>query len=117
MLRELKSPQRMSRVLMFQIDGSAVAGGTDTTDGITEGAAHATITENGSGDYTITFNQPFARTPTVVVTPVTDVTTCRIKAVTNELVTIEQVGADQTTPEADGDFHVVVFGNDVADQY
>lgn len=116
MLREMKSPQRLVRCLFFRIDGSAVAGGTATTNGIDEGEYSGTITENGSGDYTITFSQAFARTPVVMITPVTDVTTCRIKAVSTTSVNIEQVGADQTTPEADADFHVLVVGFDTADQ-
>jgi hypothetical protein len=44
------------------------------------------------------------------------VTTCRVKACTAAYVTIEQVGADQTTPEADGDFYVMVMGFDIVDQ-
>jgi hypothetical protein len=116
MLRDMKIVQRLSRVIPIRIDGSVVAGGTATTNGILEGKYHCTITENGSGDYTITFNQAFARVPTVLVTTITDVTTCRIKDIDATMVRIEQVGADQTTPEADGDFHVLVVGFDTADQ-
>lgn len=117
MLREMKSPQRGVRVIPIRIDGSSVGGGTDTTDGIEEGKFHCTITENGSGDYTITFNTAFARTPVVMLTPITDVTTVRLKEVSATAFTVEQVGADQTTPEADADFHALVVGFDVADQY
>ncbi len=117
MLREVLSVQRKTRLIPIRIDGSSVAGGTATTNGIEEGARHVTITENGSGDYTITFRTPFKRIPVVLLTTITDVTTCRLKAVTTDLFTVEQVGADQTTPEADGDFHALVFGFDAADQY
>lgn len=116
MLREMKTTQRLCRVLGFRIDGGDVAGGTATTNGIKEGKYHATVTENSSGNYTFTFNQAFARVPVVVCTPITDVTTCRIVAVTASTVQIEQVGADQTTPEADGDFHMIVMGFDSADE-
>lgn len=116
MLREMMCVQRKTRIIPVRLDGSAVAGGTDTTDGILEGSQHVTVTENGSGDYTFTFNTGFSRTPVVMVTPVTDVTTCRIKAVSTTSVQIEQVGADQTTPEADADFHMLIIGFDAADQ-
>lgn len=116
MLREMKSPQRMVRVIPVRLDGGDVAGGTKTTDGILEGKFHCVVTENSDGNYTFTFNQAFARTPVVVCTPITDVTTCRIVAVTTSTVQIEQVGADQTTPTADGDFHMLVVGFDAADQ-
>ncbi len=116
MLREAKCVQRLVRMIPFRIDGSDVAGGTGTTDGILEGTFHGTITENGSGDYTITFNTPFARTPVVILTAITDVTTVRLKAVSTTSFTVEQVGADQDTPSADGDFHALVVGFDAVDQ-
>lgn len=116
MLREMKCPQRLTRVLPLRIDGGDVAGGTDTTDGILEGWQHCTITENSSGNYTITFNTPFARVPVVTSMTATDVSTLRMVAVTASSVQVEQVGADQTTPLADGDFHLLVVGFDSADE-
>jgi hypothetical protein len=117
MLREMLCVQRKVRVLPLRIDGGEVAGGTATTDGVLEGERHVTVTENSSGDYTITFNEPFKRTPVVLLTTITDVTTVRLKAVSTTAFTVEQVGADQTTPEADGDFHALVVGFDAEDQY
>lgn len=116
MLRPMQCVQRLTRVLPIRVDGSAVAGGTDTTDGLLEGSQHCTITENSSGNYTISFNTPFHRTPVVTCMTATDVTTLRIVAVDNTSVQVEQVGADQTTAEADGDFHLLVVGFDTADQ-
>ncbi len=116
MLREAKCVQRMVRMIPFRIDGGDVAGGTATTNGILEGTFHATVTENSSGDYTFTFVTPFARTPAVLLTPITDVTSCRIKAVSTTAVQVEQTDADQTTPVADGDFHMLVIGFDAVDQ-
>jgi hypothetical protein len=116
MLREMKTTQRLTRVLPLRIDGAAVAGGTLTKNGVLEGKEHVTITENSSGNYTITFNTPFARVPVVTMAPATDVTTLRIIAVAAGTVQVEQVGADQTTPVADGSFHLLVVGFDSADQ-
>lgn len=116
MLREMMCVQRKTRVIPIRLDGSAVAGGTDTKDGILEGAEHVLVTENGSGDYTFTFNVGFSRKPVILLTTETDVTTVRLKEVTTTTFTVEQLGADQTTPEADADFHALVIGFDSADE-
>lgn len=116
MLREMQCVQRKTRVIPIRLDGGLVDGGTATTDGVLEGTHHVLVTENSSGDYTFTFNTPFSRTPVILLTTITDVTTCRLKAVSTTGFQVEQVGADQTTPEADGDFHALVIGFDAADQ-
>ncbi len=116
MLREMMCVQRKTRIIPLRIDGGDVAGGTATTNGILEGKHHVTVTENSSGDYTFTFNTAFSRTPVVLLTPITDVMTCRLKAVSTTSFQVECTGADQTTPEADGDFHALVIGFDADDQ-
>ncbi len=117
MLREMKCVQRMVRVIPISLDGSVVAGGTATTTGILEGKRHVTVTENSAGNYTFVFNEPFQRTPVISLTPLTDVSTCWLVAVSTTGFQVEQVGADQTTPLADADFHALVVGFDTADQY
>lgn len=116
MLREIQTPQRQVREFFFHVDGSAVAGGTLTKDGLLIGSNEGLITENSAGDYTIFFNQPGTRLLGAQVTAITDVTTCRVKIATSDhtKVTIEQVGADQTTPEADGDFFLTVWLQDAS---
>jgi len=116
MLRDVKSTQRLIRMLAFRVDGSDVAGGTLTKNGLLEGTFDALITENSAGNYTLTFAKPFARVPVVTSMTATDVSTLRIIAVSASSVQIEQVAADQTTPLADGDFHLLVLGFDAADQ-
>ena len=113
---DIKSTQRRIRHLYIQLDGSAVAGGTATTDGLVHGQNDVTVTENSSGDYTFTLNTPGQRIVNVQCTPITDVTTCRVKATTSSTVEIEQVGADQTTPEADADFYLLIVVSDAADE-
>jgi hypothetical protein len=116
MLREMKSVQRGIRVIPLRIDGGDVAGGTATTNGVLEGKYHCTITENSSGDYTVTFNTAFSRTPVVLLTSATDVSTIWLKSVSTTAFRVEQVGADQTTPLADADWHALVVGFDADDQ-
>lgn len=56
MLREIKGSQRLSRFLGFKVTGSGTAA-------INQGAADAALTDNGVGDWTLTFTKPFARAP------------------------------------------------------
>lgn len=117
MLREVMTPQRLCRQLHVSIDGNAVDGASAQTNvtGIVEGQRHVTVTEVTGGEYKIWFNVPFARLPVVLLTPFTDVTTMRIKTLNVAYVIVEQVGADQTTPTADGSFHAQITGWDTAD--
>lgn len=118
MLREIKSTQSKVRHLYITCDGSAVAGGTLTRDGLLNGQFDVLVTENSSGNYTFFLNTPGQRIINVQATPITDVTTCRVVAAdtSNLKVTIEQVGADQTTPEADADFYLLIVVSDSEDE-
>lgn len=102
--RSIKTNQLAERRLCFQIDGS--------DPGLDIGSGLGTLAENSDGNYTITFNRPFARTPIAIATPITDVSTCRIISCTTTAVNVEQVGADLTTPLADADFNLEVIGWD-----
>lgn len=116
MLREMLCVQRKTRIIPIRLTGATVAGGTATTLGITEGSQHVTVTENSSGDYTFTFNVGFSRKPVVLLTSATDVSTVWLKDLSTTTFRVEQVGADQTTPLADADFHALVIGFDSADE-
>jgi hypothetical protein len=118
MKRDIQSQQRHVQKWFCHVDGSAVGGGTATTDGLTQYDEGTTITENSSGNYTVTLPAGVQRILAVQVTPLTDVTTCRVVAIDANAgtVQIEQVGADQTTPTADGDFFVEITTSDAADR-
>jgi hypothetical protein len=116
MKRHVKSYQRLVTDIEVQVDGSAVAGGTDTTDGILLGAEHVTITENSDGNYTITLNEPGSRDCFAVATAITDVSAMRIIAVDSSTVQVEQMGEDLTTPLADADFFLLIRKFDSADE-
>lgn len=111
MLRQVKSSQRAPRLLAIQVDGtgtaSIVVGGTD-----------ATLTDNGTGDYTLTFAKAFARVPTVVVTPISttgDVIATLDTVAAGSVIINTWDGTDGTTAK-DIDFHVLIVGYDSADQ-
>jgi len=58
-LRELGIRQRKAELICVYVDGTGTAA-------ITEGKYLATLTDNGTGDYTITLNSPAARNIHVV---------------------------------------------------
>lgn len=104
MLRSVKSHQRLPKVMGFIVDGTGTAslGGMD--------ASHATLTDNGTGDYTVTFSQPFARTPTVCVTPVTSGVDSWRVVVSGSAVQI--LTFDAVPAAKDADFHLMVLGSE-----
>lgn len=51
-------------LLCLRIDESAISNGTNA--GVLEGKNYVTVTKNGTGDYTITFNRTCRRVPVVV---------------------------------------------------
>ena len=64
MLRPIKSPHPRVRLMAFVIDGA------DGSPAATVGADDlASITDNGAGDYSLTWKNPFHQVPVVVVSP------------------------------------------------
>lgn len=107
MLRDIKSPQRAMRMLSFRITGTGTAA-------IAEGGFDATLTDNGTGDYTLTFTNPFARLPTVVANVVT--ANCYVQIGTLAVGSVQLLVKDLDDDSAkDAVFHCLVMGPDVAD--
>ncbi len=109
MLRSIKSPQRLVRMLCLRIEGST---GTPTLEGMD--SKQCTIVDTGTGHYTITFNTAFAAAPHAtataeavdkVVTLTTTTSTCIVKV--NDI--------DETPALSDGDVQLIIIGTDTAD--
>lgn len=107
MLRDIKSTQRLTRLLAFRVDGTGTAS-------ILEGAFDATLTDNGTGDYTLTFAVPFKRVPVCVGSAVGS--TAAIVNVVPSVTAIQVLVKDAGGSAADADFHLSVLGFDSADQ-
>ena len=105
--RSVKCGQRQPYMIALRVDGTGTAS-------ILEGSNEVTLTDNGTGDYTLTFSEPFSRVPSVVATPVTADIYCQIATVAVSSVNIKtfNVSAQAAT---DADFHVMVMGFDAAD--
>lgn len=105
--RSVKSPQRLMRIMSVKVDGTGTAALSGTC------ANDMTLTDNGTGDYTLTFDEAFARAPEIVVTPITNDIIAKIGA--------SAVGSCQILTEnlsgvaTDADFHVMILGSDATD--
>lgn len=108
MKREIKVPQRLPRMLAFKVDGTGTAS-------ITQGSRQATLTDNGTGDYTLTFAEAFKRAPVCVATCITAGKVAEIAASAVGSVQILTKTATSGAA-ADADFHLMVLGYDAADE-
>lgn len=111
MLRSIKSPQRLPRQLHFKVDGT---GGSAS---LLIGSKDASVAKAAQGQYTITFEQPFARECVAVASCIYGSAgiIASISATSASAVSVriyDAAGADQ-----DSDFHVMVQGFDAADEY
>jgi hypothetical protein len=95
------------RLMSVKVDGTGTAALSGTCSN------NMTLTDNGTGDYTLTYNLPFLRAPEIVATAITDNIYCKIGA--------SAVGSCQILTEnlsgaaTDADFHVIIIGSDTAD--
>lgn len=96
-------------MLAFRVDGTGTAS-------ILEGQFDGTLTDNGTGDYTITFAKAFVRVPVISALPVTADVALSINAVSASSVRIVAREIDASPAAVDADFHVMVLGFDTADQ-
>jgi hypothetical protein len=112
--REVRTTERGVRTYFVQLDGSAVAGGTATTNGLTLGGLHMTVTENGDGDYTFTLNTPGQRIVGVSGIPITDDSSITVSAVTASTVRILQTDLAGAAL-ADSDFYLQIFASTAGD--
>jgi hypothetical protein len=117
MKSEVMSRQRLETRIMVHIDGSAVGGGTLTTNGVLRGYEHVKVTENGSGDYTITLNEAGAQACMAIATPITALSNVEIAAATASTVQVLQRTATTAAALADADFYVEIFVYGSADEY
>lgn len=108
MLRSPKTNQRQERQLTFRLDGTGTAA-------LTIGSGLGTLVDNGVGDYTITFHQPFARLPGAWLQTITSAKTARA-VVTTTSIQVLTFAPDGTTP-ADSDVDIRVIGWDTVDEY
>lgn len=99
----------MARQLGFKVTGTGTAA-------INQGSTDATLTDNGTGDYTLTFTKPFARAPIPVVTPLTTGIHAEVTSASSTAVRIKTFAVADGTTATDAVFFVHVLGYDSADE-
>lgn len=109
MLRDIKGTQRLSRLLALKLTGTGTAA-------LGQGSTDATLVDNGTGDYTLTFVKPFTRVPVVVASSLTAEVNIKIHAIDAQSVQIKCFAVDGTTAK-DAVLDILVLGWDAADQY
>jgi hypothetical protein len=94
-----------------------IVGQLDSTAAKNIGGNQYSVTDNGTGDHTITFDRPFGRVPVCVATPVTatDGHACRIESITATAVNV--LTFNTANAAADVDFNFIVYGADIRDEH
>lgn len=113
--REIRTTERGCRTYFLDVAGATVAGGTDTTNGLTNGSLHTTVTENGDGDYTFTINVPGQRILGASGLPKTANSALSIGTVTNTTIQVLQTDLANAA-QADGDFFLQIHVSTAGDQ-
>lgn len=108
MKRSIKGSQRLPRLIAFEVDGTGTAA-------IGEGASEAALTDNGTGDWTLTFTVPFLRAP--VVTSGCKTATGYVELSVISTTAVRVLGKKTTDNSAlDVKFQLHVLGWDTADR-
>lgn len=107
MLREIKGSQRLARMIGFKVTGTGTAA-------ISQGAQDATLVDNGTGDYTLTFTKPFTRAPIVTASCMT--ATCYAEVAAASATAVQILTKSNADAATDAVFFVQVLGYDSADE-
>lgn len=107
--RSVKTDQRLMRLMSFSVDGTGTAalGGSSKFS--------ASLTDNGTGDYTVTFDVKYGRAPEAYCTPLTTGIHCEIFSISTSAVRVKTFAVADGTTATDADFHLLVVGSDAAD--
>jgi len=114
MTREIRTTERGVRILLIEVDGSLVAGGTAVLTGLVSGSLHGTITESGDGDYTYNINVPGQRILSAMATSKTANANMTIGTVTTSTVQVLQTDL-AAAALADGDFYLQIAVSSAGD--
>lgn len=107
-LRDVKTQVLRPRQLVFRVDGTGTAS-------IEEGQFAATLTDNGTGDYTITFVNPFTR---IIAAVATALEGANLSAEVDTLSTtaVRVKFTNNSDAAVDTKFSLFVFGSDSSDE-
>jgi hypothetical protein len=98
----------MPRHIAVKLDGTGASS-------VLVGSKEVSLTDNGVGDYTLTFVQPFARVPVVVASSMTAGAVIQIASASVSACQI--VVKDTSAAALDADLMIMIQGFDAADEY
>ena len=110
MRRAVESPQRKVRMIPVVVTDAA---GTPT---LGEGQFQVSITDNGVGDFTLTYNEALARAAVVMVTPRESDLIAAVVASSVSSCQINLFDAADGTTAKDGDVNILIIGFDAPDE-
>jgi len=100
---DVKTTQTRARLMAFHIDGTGTAS-------LVGGSFDATLTDNNTGDYSLTFAKPYNRAPVVVPICLTAALTAAVSAST--ITGCRILTTDSSGAPTDADIYCLVFGWD-----
>lgn len=107
--RAVNSRQRLVHMIAARVDGTGTAA-------LLSGSQELTLTDNGTGDYTLTLATPAQQVPTVLLTSKTSAVEVRLGTVTASAVQVLGFASADGTTATDCDFDVLIIASDAADE-
>lgn len=102
--RPLNASANKAHIVGFRVDGTGTAS-------ILEGISDATLTDNDTGDYTLTFTRPGRRVPVVLgCVPLTANLQPQIESVTAAAINIKFTNNSGTATDTDFHLSLMMFG-------
>lgn len=107
--RGMNNRQRLVHLIYGKIQGTGTAA-------VQKGSQELSITDNGVGDYTLTYANAYVQLPAVVATTRTADSILVIDTEAVGSVRIKAFDATDGTTAKDVDFNVIIIGSDAADE-
>lgn len=104
--RSVQARQRLVHEIHVKLDGTGTAA-------ILQGSKEVSLTDNGTGDYTLTLVTPAQKVLAVHATPLTAVTAISVVA---SVSAVQLLATDLAGTAADADMYVTIVVSDAADE-
>lgn len=102
---DVKTTMTGARLMAFRVDGTGAAS-------LLEGSSVASLTDNGTGDYTITYNTAFANDNVIVLTSLGQNVDASLTVESSDAASVNITTFEGTPSAFDCNFDVVVIGQD-----
>ena len=100
--------QRLVHMIAGRVQGTGTAA-------MLEGGNELTLTDNGTGDYTLAISPAYARVPTVLCQSLTADAIAQVGTISASSIQVLGFDATDGTTAKDIDFHILIVGSDAED--